>query len=307
MVSQHRVTGAGTRVTEALLKDETPPEEFLGAMHTICERAQAKYCRIWIDAEQQLLQTAIDRWTIDLMRRYNRSSNNRSNDNQALVYNTLQAYLKASREKLQHQLALADREGWTLAIKLVRGAYMCNDHYRARIHDTKANTDASYDGIVRDLLQGTNLGFAPDKFPPMQLFLAGHNPDSVATASELVASLAAQRRLKVLPDFGQLQGMADLLGCELLARCEEMDAMRKAARRSGGGGGDSESKLGQEELMVVPKVYKCLTWGSVQECIQYLLRRMIENSGGSDRLRDGLSAYSAELRRRIFRSLFPFR
>jgi proline dehydrogenase len=193
-----RFTGAGSFVTKALMQNADPPADFVAAMDAICARAAAKDVRIWIDAEQQVLQEGIDRWTIDLMRRYNP-------DGKALVYNTLQAYLKASRVKLREQLALAHKEGWTLAIKLVRGAYIDND-CRELIHDTKQDTDNSYNGIVRDLLSGSNLGFAGDDFPKdVRLFLAGHNPDSVGAAWALVQTLSSQGKLKVLPDFGQLQ------------------------------------------------------------------------------------------------------
>ena len=206
------------------------------------------------------------------MRRYN-------TDGKALVYNTLQAYLKASRASLKSQLAVAHQEGWTLAIKLVRGAYIKNDT-RSAIHDTKADTDESYNGIVHDVLRGTDLGLDGET-PPMKLFLAGHNPESVAKAWNLIQELSDQKKLKVLPDFGQLQGMADELGCRLLQRCEDLRNSSSAA--------------------VVPRVYKCLTWGSVHECMQFLVRRVVENSGGTDRMRDGRSEYLRELWRRLLR------
>lgn len=268
-----RFTGAGPAVTDALMKNEDPSEQFVSAMTAICDKAAAKNCRLWVDAEQQVLQPAIDRWTIDFMRKYNKNG-------KALVYNTIQAYLKSSRTKVMDQLAVADKEGWTLAVKLVRGAYIANDQ-RNLIHDTKQDTDNSYNGIVRDLLSGTNLGFAPENFPKMQLFLAGHNPESVARAWDLIQDLSNQNKLKVLPDFGQLQGMADELGCKVVKRCEDLE------------------KQGQQKAVVVPKAYKCLTWGSVQECMQYLLRRIIENRGGADRMKDGMAANWAELKRRV--------
>ncbi|KAI4154559.1 MAG: hypothetical protein LQ340_001602 [Diploschistes diacapsis] len=92
-----------------------------------------------IDAEQQVLQTVIDRWTIELIRRYNRG-----------------AYLKASWPKLEHQLALA--------VKLVRGAYIGNDQ-REKIHDAETGADDPFNGIVRDLLQGTSLGLPRGQVP----------------------------------------------------------------------------------------------------------------------------------------------
>lgn len=209
------------------------------------------------------------------MRKYNVS-------NTALVYNTLQAYLKHSRSKLQAQLTTAKQEGWTLAIKLVRGAYIDSDP-REQIHDTKDDTDKSYNGIVHDLLSGSNLGFSPETMPNVQLFLAGHNPASVGTAIDLMQSLSAAGKLKTKPEFGQLQGMADELGCSVLQRADGLRAKEVQGGKS----------------VAVPLVYKCLTWGSVQECMQYLLRRAVENSGGTARMKDGYAAYLGELKRRM--------
>jgi proline dehydrogenase len=81
-----------------------------------------------------------------------------------------------------------------------------------------------------------------------------------------------------------LQGMGDVLGCDYLQRRKSLI-----------------SKANEGKHVIVPKFYKCLTWGTVRECMQYLFRRAVENSGGTDRMRDGMQAYSAELRRRFLR------
>jgi proline dehydrogenase len=175
-----------------------PSSALVEAMDAICQKAKQRGCRLWIDAEQQVLQTAIDSWAITFMRRYNKL------DGSALVYNTLQAYLKCSRDKLRAHLAIAADEGWIPAIKLVRGAYITNDK-RAGIHDTKQETDDCYDTIVRDILTQSNLGDFREGFPKTELFIAGHNPTSVAKAMDLVAKLSTQNRLRTIPAFGQLQ------------------------------------------------------------------------------------------------------
>ncbi|KAL8875539.1 MAG: hypothetical protein Q9198_006117 [Flavoplaca austrocitrina] len=118
----------------------------------------------------------------------------------------------------------------------------------------------------------------------MRLFLAGHNPDSVSQASNLVRTLQNQGTLKILPEFGQLQGMADQLGCELIQQGE--DALAQAV-----GAGSSP--------MAVPRVYKCLTWGSIQECMQFLVRRAVENRGATGAVKDAMPALAKELRRRL--------
>lgn len=271
------MTGCGKSITNDLLQGNDPPKSFTDAINALVQRAKTQDCRIWVDAEQQAVQPTIDRWTVDLMRKYNR-------DGQMIIYNTHQAYLKASRDKVEHQLQLAHREGWTLAIKLVRGAYIEND-IRERIYDTKAQTDESYNSIVRDLLIGNIKGVPTGQnFPHMRLFLAGHNPYSVSQARNLVRTLQNQGTLKILPEFGQLQGMADQLGCELIQQGEDTLAQALAAGTS---------------PMAVPRVYKCLTWGSIQECMQFLVRRAVENRGATGALKDGMPALVKELRRRL--------
>lgn len=244
-------------------------------MDAICHEARLRGCRIWIDAEQQALQTTIDSWTMDLMRKYNTNGN-------VLVYNTLQAYLKTSRKTLEQQLALAAKGNWTLAIKLVRGAYISNDR-REGIHDTKEETDESYDSIVRDVLTSSKLGNFPRGFPETALFIAGHNSRSVDSAMGLVSNLHDKGKLRTIPEFGQLQGMADELGCKILDECNDL----------------KQSSGVKQNNIIVPRVYKCLTWGSVRECLQFLVRRAVENSSGTERMRDGLLAYKKELKRRI--------
>ncbi|KAL8707777.1 MAG: hypothetical protein Q9220_007229 [cf. Caloplaca sp. 1 TL-2023] len=274
-----KLTGAGASIANDLIQGHDPPVSFTEAMDAIVQRAEAQKCKIWIDAEQQNLQTTIDQWAIKFMQKYNGNGN-------AIVYNTLQAYLKASRHILEHQIQLAHQEGWTLAIKLVRGAYLETD-IRERIFDTKVETDDSYDSIVRDLLCGNVRGIPHQDFPKMQLFLAGHNAISVAKASHLICELSEQGKLVTLPEFGQLQGMADQLGCELLQHGEDGTRLAKSSTRP----------------LAIPRVYKCLTWGTVQECMQYLVRRAVENHGATGAVKDAIPALTKELKRRFMDTL----
>jgi proline dehydrogenase len=268
-----KLTGAGLHITKALLGGGPAPAKWVEAMDALCQQARLQNARIWIDAEQQVLQNGIDRWAFDVMRRYNDTSD------RALVYNTVQAYLKTARDKVQHQLATASREGWRSGIKLVRGAYISNDQ-RDLIHDTKAATDESYNSIVEDLLHGKGFDIL-EKHQNFEhdLLLAGHNTQTIRGAARMASSLRSSGKLKVVPEFGQLQGMADDIGCELIQSGE--DASRA------------------DPNAFVPKVYKCLTWGSVHECMQYLTRRLVENRGAADRMQEGAGLLRRELLRRI--------
>ena len=275
------MTGAGQDVTEALLQGKAPPPQFWQAMQQVAETAKSKGCRIWIDAEQQAIQPTIDCWTIDLMRNFNQGPH-------ALIYTTIQAYLKQSRNNLRRQLGLAQQEGWTMGVKLVRGAYIANE-IRDRIHDTKAETDVSYNGIVHDLLSGNFEGLTPATFPRTKLFLAGHNSETVRTALAIAKGLAEESKLNVCPEFGQLQGMADDIGCEIIQFGEVLKAKNPSKT-------DSISPYDHFD----PRVYKCLTWGTIQECMQYLVRRAVENSAAVGRMRES----SAEAKKELMRG-FP--
>ena len=267
-------------MTDALLAGKEPPPQFAAAMQKIAVTAKSKGCRIWIDAEQQALQKAIDIWTMNLQRKFNTGSD-------VLIYNTVQAYLKQSRPKLKHQLEVAKQEGWNLAVKLVRGAYIENDK-RELIHDTKAETDASYNGIVHDLLTGKFEGFTPETFPRMKLFLAGHNSETIGAALKLGKELGLKGELNVCPEFGQLQGMADDIGCEIIQFGEILHAERTEKR-------GLVSRTGEFE----PRAYKCLTWGTIQECMQYLVRRAIENSAAVGRMKECAAEARRELGQRF--------
>ncbi|KAH3002794.1 hypothetical protein KXV73_001377 [Aspergillus fumigatus] len=107
-----KFTGAGPKAVAALSQgDLVPPPSIAQAIDEICEATASQNSRLWIDAEQQVFQPAIDAWTIDLMRRFNRNG-------QIVVYNTIQAYLKSSSENVHRHLCLAQKQGWTLGIKL---------------------------------------------------------------------------------------------------------------------------------------------------------------------------------------------
>ncbi|KAL4937930.1 hypothetical protein BDV06DRAFT_65295 [Aspergillus oleicola] len=273
-----KFTGAGPAAVEALTRgDQDPPPRIQAAISEICATASSQRSRLWIDAEQQIFQSAIDSWSIDLMRRFNRQG-------QVVVFNTIQAYLKASTDNVSRHLKLAQAEGWTLGIKLVRGAYIAHD-YRSRIHDTKAETDANYNHIVESLLKcqdPAGHSLLSDSFPYVHLFVASHNAESVRKAYSLSRHRIQNRLPTISVELVQLQGMADEVSCELLAYSSPRNS-------SGDTQGEAES----------PRVFKCLAWGSLEECLHFLLRRAIENQSAMERTRETAVALRREAWRRM--------
>lgn len=251
------------------------PPALENALDEICLETQKQGSRLWIDAEQQLLQPGLDEWTIALMRKCNQGK-------KALVYNTIQAYLKGSRVNAERHITQAAKDGWTLGLKLVRGAYIEHE-VRSLIHDTKEDTDRSYN-LIADMLISQKLPSGTDglKFPSSALFLATHNAASAKKAIETHQQRVVDKLPTTILECGQIIGMADELSCTLLDRrqqCASNSSVNRAA---------------------VPGVFKCLTWGSVAECMGYLYRRAVENRGAVQRTEDMIAALKKELYRRMF-------
>ncbi|KAF4468150.1 proline dehydrogenase [Fusarium albosuccineum] len=272
-----KLTGAGPVCIDALQAHQPMPSAISEALDEICLKTKERGARLWIDAEQQILQVTLDEWVIELMKRHN-------HDGHALVYNTIQAYLKSARKNAQRHVVQAAREGWTVGIKLVRGAYIENE-VRSLIHDTKEETDRSYNDLAAMIISRELPQTQESKglqFPSTALMLATHNADS----AEKAMALHRQRIADGLPttklECGQINGMADELSCALVESCEQSC---------------SDASINKA---VSPGVFKYVAWGSVSECMGYLYRRAVENRGAVERTQHMVDALKKELRRRVF-------
>ncbi|KAM3477340.1 hypothetical protein MY5147_002740 [Beauveria neobassiana] len=270
-----KMTGAGPIAMDALQARAPMPQVVDDALTALCVEAKQRGARLWFDAEQQSVQHGIDDWALELMRRWN-------GDGQALVYNTIQAYLKGARAVADRHIAAAAAEGWKLGVKLVRGAYIEHEE-RSLIHDTKADTDASYNDIADKLISQRLPASAGDAaaFPKASLMLATHNAESAALATATHRARISNGLPTCKLECAQVAGMADELGCELIMNYENTLADQAAAN------------------IMAPKPYKCLTWGSVGECMGYLHRRAIENRGAVERTKHMAAALRKELWHRL--------
>ncbi|OBT65033.1 hypothetical protein VE03_05254 [Pseudogymnoascus sp. 23342-1-I1] len=277
-----KLTGAGSQALYNLSHNLPLSPALSDAITAICDLAAARGVRLVFDAEQAALQTGIDSWTLDLMRRYNKSS--------AVVYSTYQAYLKGCPAVLARHLAVARKEGFVAGVKLVRGAYINSDP-RHLINDTKADTDTMYDALAESVLRRTYNGVllpaSPEeagRYPEVSLALASHNPDSVRRAMRVQEEQAAVGEARVELVYGQLQGMADEVSCELVQRAVEVEG---------------REVVGGEARTVVPQAFKYLVWGTTGECMKYLARRAQENKDAVERTRVGRDMMAREAVRRV--------
>jgi hypothetical protein len=243
----------------------------------ICDAAKAKGARFLPGAEEEStgVNNGIDSWTIDLMRKYNKD--------EAFMYNTYQCYLLSTPKRIAKLLAMADKEGFTPGIKPVRGAYLLSEH-KSAVTSSFEETSQQYNGIVEALLRRQwNATLQPPSgspsspFPKVGMVLATHNADSISKVQAIRNSQVRNGEDRIELAYAQLQGMADDLSCELVAasRVEDTDAIDR------------------------PRPFKAATWGSLTDCLNFLLRRAVENQDAMGRTIETRKAVGRELRRRM--------
>ncbi|MCJ1466545.1 proline dehydrogenase [Pseudocyphellaria aurata] len=277
-----KFSGAGPQVVQQLAEEAHPAKRMDDAMIAICNVAKRKRVGLLIDAEQSFLQAGIDSWMLRYQRKYNLG--------EAVVYGTYQAYRQSTPETLSRHLSIAQDEGFTLGVKLVRGAYMGSD-LRHLFWNSKEETDRTYNGIAaaligsefNDVLRSSRAAKTVE-FPKAKLLLATHNHVSVQKAMELQKEQAAKRQARFDLSYGQLMGMADEVSCELVMA----------------GIQSKDSEASQKLKLGVPLAYKYLPWGSVGECMMYLVRRAEENRSAVERTEGACSALKVEIGRRVF-------
>jgi len=226
-------------------------KRLLTRMENLCEQAEKTHTRLMIDAEQTYFQPAIDSVALHLQERFNRSAtatgplDSDSGDKDGpLVFNTYQMYLKDALGRLQQDYTRAQRNGYVLAAKLVRGAYMVSERRRAQelgledpicngIEATHASYNAGVDFMLGEMMNSrakTGLKQIEDesssssssaslislslKSSPVVLFVASHNKDSVIRTCERMQELELTPQSGLVM-FGQLMGMCDQISYTL--------------------------------------------------------------------------------------------
>ncbi|TFK67661.1 FAD-linked oxidoreductase [Pluteus cervinus] len=125
-------------------------------LRKICRRARARGVKIIIDAEYSWYQPALDAYTLTLMQEFNRIDDNVIGTAvQPLVYGTYQAYLRRTPEHLERAIAHSKLHGYSLGVKLVRGAY--HPHEMAA-HSCRPGSDSR---------SPNTLSISPDALPPV--------------------------------------------------------------------------------------------------------------------------------------------
>jgi hypothetical protein len=271
-------SGMGPAALRLCAAQKEPSEAMDKAMKLVSKAAAEKGVCLLPSAEETWNLPGYHAWTLNLQRIFNR-------DGQTVLYNTYQCYLKSAPAQLSKHIDIAREEGFTLGAKLVRGAYLFSEE-RSLIHDTIEDTHACYDGMMSALIhrqynpvvQPTSPEVTSAPWPSSRVVIASHNANTVGLAQRLRQEQLSRGEQLTPLVYAQLQGMADEVSCSLLA----------ATRQHGG-----------DMTKVKEQVVKCIAWGSMTECLNYLLRRAAENKDAASRTADTRKAMGSEIWRRM--------
>ena len=224
-------------------------------MERICSAAAQAGVPVLVDAEESWMQPAIDAMVTRMMERFNRE--------RAIVYNTVQHYRHDRLVFLKVAYTEAEKGGYHLGVKLVRGAYMEKERALAEkegrpspIHTDKAAADRDYDDAMR---------FCAQRLHHMAVMVGTHNEQSTVLMARLMNEHGIARNDRRV-FFAQLLGMSDNISYNMAA-------------------------AGYNVAKYVP-------YGPVREVLPYLIRRAAENTSARGQMGRELKFIVAERARR---------
>ncbi|PIB38105.1 proline dehydrogenase family protein [Maribacter sp. 4G9] len=236
-------------------KEEAEWQRVINRFDKVCKKAHDLDVSLLIDGEESWMQDAADQLAEDMMRKYNKKK--------AIVFNTLQTYRWDRLPYLKDLYESADKEGFKIGIKVVRGAYMEKENERARekgypspICESKAATDENFDATIAYMLENLEV---------MSIFSGTHNENSCYKLMQLMKEKKVDNDHKDIW-FGQLYGMSDHISFNLAAHGYN--------------------------------VAKYLPFGPVRDVMPYLIRRAEENTSVAGQTSRELSLLKKERKRR---------
>ncbi|MFK7983940.1 MAG: proline dehydrogenase family protein [Saprospiraceae bacterium] len=230
-------------------------QNLLKRLSFVGQSAEENGVVLFIDAEESWIQEVIDDLVTKLQQQHNKE--------RAIVFNTFQMYRHDRLDYLKASFKKAEKEGYILGAKIVRGAYMekeraraIDKNYLSPIQKDKAATDKDYNLAIE---------FCVAKHQQMASYNATHNLDSNLLQAKLMLTKEIPKGHKHL-NFCQLYGMSDQITFNLSA--SGFNAM------------------------------KYMPYGQIKEVIPYLIRRAQENTAVSGEMGREYQMILKELARR---------
>ncbi|KAG8899577.1 hypothetical protein FRC00_001259 [Tulasnella sp. 408] len=278
-------------------------------LERICTKAKERNVTIIVDSEYTWYQPAIDAFQLSLMMQFNRplpvkrdspafrnsmTTTSSPGRGQPLIYGTYQAYLRRNTMHLLRNLELAQREGFVLGVKLVRGAYHVQESNRPSpyepdvtaikgylanqptegfpqqkpgpkppVWDEKYETDAAYDAAASLIL---DLTMEDADCPQVGVLFGTHNRGSC----ERILNGMVSRDLASVKSRNE-DGQVTKL------RINDQVAERVMFGQLYGMCDSLTNHLASTVEASSPVVLKYVPYGKLSDVIPYLGRRAIEN------------------------------
>ena len=176
----------------------------LKRIEVCCKTARRLNVKIFIDAEESWIQSAIDDIAESMMTKFNTKK--------AYVFTTIQMYRIDRLAYLKKIIDKAEEKKFLIGVKLVRGAYMEKENIRAKnlgisspICENKKATDLNFDKALEHII---------DKVHICNLFIGSHNEESIIKATKLMNKYKYKNNHPFIW-FSQLYGMADHISFNL--------------------------------------------------------------------------------------------
>ena len=235
--------------------EEAEWQRVINRFDKVCKKAHELEVSLLIDGEESWMQDAADDLAEDMMRKYNKKKR--------IVFNTLQTYRWDRLPYLKSLHERAEKDGFKVGMKVVRGAYMEKENDRAKekgytspICKSKAETDENFNATIEYMVENLDT---------LSIFSGTHNEDSCYRLMQLMADKGIDKNNEHVW-FGQLYGMSDHISFNLAANGYN--------------------------------VAKYLPFGPVRDVMPYLIRRADENTSVAGQTSRELTLLKKERKRR---------
>lgn len=240
---------------ELTKEEQAEWQRVINRFDKVCKKAHDLEVSLLIDGEESWMQDAADDLAEDMMRKYNKKKR--------IVFNTLQTYRWDRLPYLKSLHERAEKEGFKIGMKVVRGAYMEKENDRAKekgytspICKTKAETDENFNATIEYMIENLDT---------ISIFSGTHNEDSCYRLMQLLADKGIDKNNEHVW-FGQLYGMSDHISFNLAVNGYN--------------------------------VAKYLPFGPVRDVMPYLIRRADENTSVAGQTSRELKLLKKERKRR---------
>ncbi|XP_061445611.1 hydroxyproline dehydrogenase [Rhineura floridana] len=234
----------------------------LSRLNSVAQYAVEKEVRVLVDAEYTYINPTLTLVTMAMMAVWNTQH--------PWIWNTYQAYLKDTLERLSQDVILTERLGVCFGMKLVRGAYLEKERKLAKEKGCPDPVQPSWEATNESYQCCLDFGLdqACRVRGRFELIVATHNEASVMHTVQRMAEMGIDKSAGPI-SFGQLLGMCDQVSLA----------------------------LGQAGYAI----YKSIPYGSVEDVIPYLIRRAHENQTVLLGIRKEQDLLRLELRKRVLR------